>query len=238
MKKIMFGRGMIVTIVFFVVSALFSCKGQPDDIKLNDQFVAFAELSQTNDTLWGVKDSDGQVVKPGRYRDFALEGHVITCVGKDDSLKYAFTSKGAYIGKFELFNHWVESGEYYLGVNNKDHVFYFPKSGEIIKAHGVYFGSKEMFLEVNGKCEIRDYYGNRLWVVPIPDAIIVKEDAQDEYYIFAPEDWSKPPYDVYDINGKLLKKMPYPQYRHLIRRTTAIKAFERTAIISAENVMK
>ena len=84
---------MIVTIVFFVVSALFSCKGQPDDIKLNDQFVAFAELSETNDTLWGVKDSDGQVVKPGRYRDFALEGHVITCVGKDDSLKYAFTSE-------------------------------------------------------------------------------------------------------------------------------------------------
>lgn len=227
---------MIATVVFCIVSILSSCSGLPDDIKLNDQLVAFAELSETNDTLWGVKGSAGLVVKPGRYHNFAVEDHVITCVGKDDSLKYAFTLKGAYIGKFELLTRWVKNGEYYLGVKYKDRVFYYPKNGEIVKARGVYFGLKEMFLEVNGKCEIRDYYGNKLWVVPIQDAIIIKENAQDEYYIFAPEDWSKPPYDIYDINGKLIKKMPYPQYRELISRATAIKSFERMVIMEAKDI--
>ena len=238
MKKIVFWRLMIVAIVLSVMSVMSSCGGLPEDIKLNDKFSAFAELDETNDTLWGVKDSFGLVVKPGRYSKFSMVDDVITCVGKDDNLTYAFTQKGAYIGKFEMFTHWTENGDYYLGVKYKDRTFYFPKKDEILKVDGVHFGLKVMFLDVAGKVEVRDYEGKCLWKIPTRDAIVFKEADQDKYFIFAPEDWSKPPFKVYDINGKLVKKMAYPQYRKLIKRATALKAFNTVAIEEASHVLK
>ncbi len=238
MKRIVFWRLMLVVAILSVACVLSSCGGLPEDIKLNDQLVAFAEFGETNDTLWGVKDSFGLVVKPGRYNKVGMVDSVIACEGKDDNLTYAFTEKGAYIGKFEMFTHWTENGDYYLGVKYKDRTFYFPKSGDIVKVDGVHFGLKAMFIDVEGKCEIRDYEGKCLWKLPTKDAIIFKEAGQDEYYIFAPEDWSKPPFDVFDVNGKLIKKVPYPQYRKLIQRATALKAFNTVAVEEAAHVLK
>lgn len=238
MKKIMFWRLMVAAIILSAMVMISSCSGLPEDIKLSDQLVAFAELDATNDTLWGIKDSYGLVVKPGRYCKFGMVDNVITCVGKDDNLTYAFTEKGAYIGKFEIFTHWVENGDYYLGVKYKDRTFYFPKKNEILKVDGVHFGLKVMFLDIDGKCEVRDYEGKCLWKLPTKDAIIFKEAGQDEYYIFAPEDWSKPPFEVYDVNGKLVKKMAYPQYRKLLRRASPLKAFNTVAVEEAKGVLE
>ena len=238
MKTIIFGRMMVAAIILSVTFVMSSCNGLPKDIKLNDELVAYAELSENNDTLWGVKDSYGLVVKPGRYCKFGMVDNVITCVGKDDNLTYAFTEKGSYIGKFEIFTHWTENGDYYLGVKYKDRTFYFPKKDEILKVDGVHFGLKVMFLDIDGKCEVRDYEGKCLWKIPSRDAIVFKEKGQDSYYIFAPKDWSKPPFAVYDINGKLVKKMPYPQYRKLLQRAVSLKTFERAAVMEAENVVK
>lgn len=230
-------RRMVIATIILSVGIMSSCNRLPQDIKLNDQLVAFAELSETNDTLWGVKDSFGLVVKPGRFHHFAMEGNVIIGIGKDDNLTYAFTQEGEYIGKFEIFTHWVENGDYYLGVKYKDRTFYFPKSGEIVKGTGVFFGLTQIFLEVDGrKCQIRDYYGNKSWTVPIPNAIILKEDAQDVYYILAPEDWDEPPYDLYDINGNVIKQISKQRYRQLIDDAVSLKAFERTVIMAAKNV--
>lgn len=234
----MFWRFAVVAIVFSAMVMISSCSGLPKDVKLSDELVAYAELSDDNDTLWGVKDAFGLVVKPGRYNKVGMVDNVITCEGKDDNLTYAFTEKGAYIGKFEIFTHWVENGDYYLGVKYKDRTFYFPKSGDIVKVDGVYFGLKAMFLDIDGKCEVRDYEGKCLWKLPTKDAIIFKEAGQDEYYIFAPEDWSKPPFEVYDVNGKLVKKMAYSQYRKLLRRASTLKAFNTVAVEEAKGVLE
>ena len=229
---------MLVVAILSVASVLSSCGGLPEDIKLNDKFVAFAELSESNDTLWGVKDSFGLVVKPGRYSKVGMVDNVITCVGKDDNLTYAFTEKGSYIGKFEIFTHWTENGDYYLGVKYKDRTFYFPKKNEILKVDGVHFGLKVMFIEIAGKCEVRDYEGKCLWTIPTEDAIIFKEADKEDYFIFAPQSWFKPPFEVYGIDGKLIKKVPYPQYRKLIKRATVLKAFDKAVVEEASNVMK
>lgn len=238
MKKIMFWRLMIAAIVLSVASVMSSCNRLPEDIKLSDQLVAYAEFGENNDTLWGVKDSYGMVIKPYQFKNFAFDGQVITCLGQKENVTYAFTEKGNLIGKFELFTHWVENGEYYLGVFYKDRTFFFPQSGEVVKASNVVFGVNQMFIEVGKDVEIRDYNGEKIWTLPTQDAIVFQETGQDEYYIFAPKDWSKPPFAVYDINGKLVKKVPYPQYRKLIKRAMSLKAFNTVAILEAKNVLK
>lgn len=233
MKKVLFFATLIMSML------VISCSKLPKDIQLGDKLTAYAELGENNDTLWGVKDSCGTVIKPYHYQNWSFDGRVITCKNPKDELVYAFTEKGTLIGKFEIFSHWgTKEADYYLGVKYKDKVFYFPKTGEIIQATDAFYGFSYLFLEVGDRGVIYTYTGKKVWTFPTQDAIVFLEKGQETYYILAPEDWNKPPFAVYDVEGKLITKMPNQKYHKLIKSAKALTAFKKIAFVESKNILK
>jgi hypothetical protein len=228
MKKVLFFATLIMSV--FVVS----CSKLPKDIKLTDELVAFAELNEANDTLWGVKNSKGEVlIAPNFYRNFTVDDNIITC---EDAEGYteAFKHSGEKIGQFELFTHWNQNGDYYQGVKYRDCTYYFVKTNEIVNASDEFTGLTFLFLNVDGQCEIRNYDGVLLWKIP-QDATIIKEEKAEEYFILLPEGNM---YALYDTNGQVTKKINQRQYKKLLNKSSPQHAYGTYTFISAPNVLK
>lgn len=204
MKKLVF---MTMGLVALIVA---SC-GYKSEIKpLTDQLVTFTVKNDEGKILTGVQNelTDKTIVMPNQYTEISADENTISCADANHQVT-AFTINGEHIGIFDMFTHWTEDGDYYLGTNYNNYCYYFPQQKMLIRASASYNTPQYLFIKSEDGWEYRDHYGAIKGKMPNACALIKRKDKkQQDELLFVMKDEKRGGYFVYRLlEDKALAKL-------------------------------
>ncbi len=211
MKKILFILSVLT------ICALSSCGGFQSEVNPllgNESLNTFTTLADDGTTiLTGVTNpqSGHVLVSPAEFNAITGDNDVIICRSPKEKF-YVYKTNGEQIGVFDLFTHWRDNGNYYLGSKYGLQVFYFPANDEIVSTKQTFSEIDVMLLLVDGKWQIRDYFGKLLWTIP-KDFMLIRDIQRQDVFVIAIEEGRS--HVLYDKDGKKLKKLTSSKWKKL-----------------------
>lgn len=230
MKQLIFMLSILFTCI------LSSCGGFTSEVKPlmgNENLSTFTQLAEDGQTvLTGVSNpqSGHVIVAPKNFISVVGDQHVIICRSPEDRF-YVYKTTGEHLGVFDLFTHWADGGNYYLGSKYGLQVFYFPEDNSVIESNLTFHEIDVVLLLIDGKWQIRDYYGRLLWTIPDKFTLIRDLDRQDVFVIAIEQGRSCA---LFDKNGQKLKTLSAKNWKKLQAKFSDVEKTEHNA--TAANV--
>ncbi len=224
---------MLSVLLTCILSACSGFKSETNPLLGNEDFNTFTALAEDGETvLIGVSDpQSGQIiVPPADFISATGDKNVIICRSSKDKF-YVYKTNGEQLGVFDLFTHWTENGNYYLGSKYNLQVLYFPLNDEIIQCTQSFSEIDAILLFMEGKWQIRDYYGKLLWTIP-SEFTLIRDIQQPDVFAIAIKEGYK--YVLYDKNGKKLKTLTSKKWHKLQSKFENVEITENGA--TAANV--
>lgn len=210
-------KHLYLALTVLVACALGACdkfNSEVNPLMGNETLSTFTALAEDGKTvLTGVANpqSGAVIVQPGEYMSVVGDSDVIICKPADGKL-HVYRLNGEKLGVFDLFTHWTENGNYYVGSKYNLQLFYFPKYNETLEVRDTFNQSDIMLMFVDGKWQVRDNFGKYLWQIPSAFTLIKDINSMDKY-VFAIA--GKYAGALYDYKGNKLKNLSYTRWKKL-----------------------
>ncbi len=185
-------------------------------------FTALAEDGKTILTGVAQPQSGSVVVEPADYISVVGDSNVIICKTPADKY-HVFKIDGEKLGVFDLFMHWTESADYYLGSKYGMQLLYFPRQAVSVTAQDIMDEVDVMLVCADGKWQVRDNFGKKLWDIPAAFTLIKDAGSKDIFVIAITEKHSAV---LYDKNGTKLKTLGAGRWNKLQKKLENKKEYQ------------
>ena len=178
-------RTLNILLASAIAMLIVSCGSPPKNN--NSQLYDDLHIVQIDSVIKGViniKTGD-TIVRPSAYASITADENIITCLKYNKQI-VPYTHEGECLGCFDFFNHWKESGNYYIGSSYHSTCIYFPQRDAIIRNTSVYCCPEYMLIKMKDYWDICDYSGSSIWKAPLDMTFII--DCKRNVLIALPTD--------------------------------------------------
>lgn len=232
MKKIMF-----IVLVCAIVCLTGCQRFESKQTKLTDDLVSYTALSETGDTLIGVKNinTNTVVITPNRWDSLHAEKDFIVASLGDESSLFRFDGRQIGTTPFERYMtmHFFQKRgsvatsdtlkqsmdvfyKAYSG-STESATFYFPKTDEVVSATWSYIGMKHLFLETNNGWEIRNSDTKLIRKVDTKAFYFIKDlKSKEETFFFAVTEQAS--VTLFDVEGNKIKQISHARWHNALNK--------------------